>query len=380
MRRDKGTGEQPHWIESQGRWRARYLDADGRRRSVYSAKPGRSGQRECGARRDKALDLSRRGLLAADGEQRLGEYLDGWLKTAKRDLRARSFEKYAGIVRLHISPRVGTIPIARLRPQRIADFYDELLDDGRSPATVRYVHAVLHRALQQAVSWRILGINPSDAVRAPRAARSEVQPFTPAQTQQLVEGIAGDGLEVLVILALRTAMRLGELLGLRWSDVDPDRQTIKVQRELYRHKGEWMTDDPKSGQRRSIRVETDTIGMLRSYRIERAEHFLAIGHRVTEDDLVFMTDEGEPFDGHHLTERRFRPLLARLELPQRRFHDLRHTAATLMLGAGMNAKVVSEMLGHSTVEMTLNIYAHVLPTMQAEAAAALEALTVRSSR
>lgn len=379
IRRDKGLGEEPHWIASQSRWRSRFVDVGGRRRSVYSSLPGKAGKRECAKRRDAALDRVRQGL-SGDGEQRLDEYLARWLKTARRDLRPRSFEKYAGTVSRHIAPFIGVLPVARLRPQRLADLYDELLEAGRSTATVRYTHAVLHAALAQAVAWRVLAVNPADAVKAPRAKGREIQPFTPAQVRDLLDGIAGDSLEVLVILALRTAMRLGELLGLRWSDIDAATSLLNVQRELYRHGGEWLTDAPKSGKARAIRVNADTIEMLRAYRLERSRALLVIGHRVEDDDLVFLTDAGDPFDGHHLTERRFQPLLARLGLPRRRFHDLRHTAATLMLAGGIHPKVVSEMLGHADVQITLNRYSHVLPTMQAEAAAALEALTVRAAR
>jgi len=379
IRRDKGTGEEPHWIASQERWRARYLDVHGRRRSVYSSIPGKPGRKACATKRDQALERARQGL-SGDGAQRVDEYLSRWLKTARRDLRPRSFEKYAGVVRLHLNPRIGSLPVDRLRPQRIADLYDELLDAGRSASTVRYAHSVLHAALTQAVAWRVLAVNPADAVKAPRARAQEIKPFTPAQVEQLMAGIAGDALEVLIVMALRTAMRLGELLGLRWADVDAATSLLNVQRELYRHGGAWLTDAPKSGKQRAIRVNADTVEMLRAYRIERSEALLAIGHRVTDDDLIFLTDAAEPFDGHHLTERRFQPLLDQLGLPRRRFHDLRHTAATLMLAGGIHPKVVSEMLGHADVQITLNRYSHVLPTMQAEAAAALEAVTVRAAR
>ena len=382
LRRDKGTGERPHWIESQSRWRARYLDADGRRRSVYSSVPGRKGERECARRRDEALRRAEQGL-SGDGTERMDAFLARYLRIAQRTLRPRSFEKYEVTVRRHLVPFVGTVQVGRLRSARVADLYGELLDAGRSASTVRYTHSVLHHALNQAVSWRMIGMNPADAVKAPRAEGREIHPFTPAEVRQLLPGIEGDQLEVLVILALRTAMRLGELLGLRWGDVDQATSMLNVSRELYRHRGQWLTDAPKSGKARAVRVDADTIDMLRSYRIERSEALLARGHRVTDDDLVFLTDDAEPFDGRHLTERRFQPLLARVGLlgePRHRFHDLRHTAATLMLAAGVHPKVVSEMLGHSDVQITLNRYSHVLPTMQAEAAAALEALTLRAAR
>lgn len=380
IRRDRGLGEEPHWIASQSRWRARYVDAAGKRRSVYSSKPGKVGRRECAKRRDEKLDAVRQGLDVGEATQKLDAYLARWLKGKRRELRPRSFEKYEGIVRRHLVPHIGAIEIGRLRPMRVSALYDDLADSGVSDASLRYVHAVLHRALETAVERNIIGRNPADRAGVRKGRAVEIQPFTPAEVRVLLDGMAGDSLEVVVILALRTAMRLGELLGLHWSDVDPATSMLNVQRERYRHKGDWLTDAPKSGKHRAIRVDADTLSMLRAYRIERSEALLRIGHRVVDSDPIFLTDAAEPFDGHHLTERRFQPMLARIGLPRRRFHDLRHTAATLMLAAGVHPKVVSEMLGHSTVEMTMDRYAHVLPTMQAEAAAALEALTVRAAR
>ena len=379
IRRDKGTGEEPVWIVSQKRWRARYVDASGKRRSVSSAIAGKPGKRICAKRRDEKLDAVRQGLDVGEATQKMSAYLDRWLRSKRRQLRPRSIEKYEGIIRLHLVPHIGAVEIGRLRHGRVTALYDDLSAAGVSDASLRYVHAVLHSALEDAIP-NVIARNPADRAGVGKGKALEIQPFTPAEVRVLLDGIAGDRLEVLIILALRTAMRLGELLGLHWSDMDAGTSMLTVQRERYRHKGRWLTDAPKSGHMRAVRVDADTIEMLRAYRIERSEALLAIGHRIHDSDPVFLTDSAEPFDGHHLTERQFQPLLRRIGLPRRRFHDLRHTAATLMLGAGVHPKVVSEMLGHSDVQITLNRYSHVTPTIQAEAAAALEALTVRAAR
>lgn len=379
IRRDKGTGEKPVWIESQKRWRARYTDANGKRRSVYSTIPGRKGGRICAKRRDGKVALVQAGVDVGLASQKMDAYLTAWLK-GRLNAKPRGQQKYRDTVRLHIIPFIGNVPVGKLRTPRIKMLYAELIDAGRSAATVRYTHAVLHSALADAVQQHVIPTNYADHVETPRAMKGDIHPFTPAQTETLLVGIAGDPMEVLIILALRTAMRLGELLGLRWSDVNAGTHMLQVQRELYRLDKRWLTDDPKAGKHRSISITDDTLDLLRTYRLERSEALLKIGHRVSDDDLVFLTDAGDPIDGRRVTERRFRPLLKRIGLPERRFHDLRHTAATLMLAAGVHVKVVSEMLGHADTTVTWNRYAHVLPTMQAEAAAALETLTRRAAR
>lgn len=381
LRRDKGSGGKPLWIASQRRWRAQYTDANGKRRQVTSAIPGRKGERQCAKRRDEAVASVNAGLDAGTAAQKMDAYLTAWMR-GKKKLGPRSRQRYEGIVRKYLIPNLGGVSLGKLNRSRIVSLYDDLEEQGVRTPTIEYTHRVLHSALADAVGHGI-AYNPADRVEVTRAGERPVYPFTPEETTALLDGIRDHSLEVLVILALRTAMRLGELLGLRWSDLNASTRLIGVERTLHKLGKEWHTGPTKSRKARAIAVTDDTLAMLAAYRLRRAEALLRIGHRIVDRDFVFLTDAGDPFDGQHLTERRFQPKLRSLDLlgePPHRFHDLRHTAATLMLAAGVHVKVVSEMLGHADIQTTMNRYAHVTPTMQEGAAAALEALTVRAVR
>ncbi len=169
-------------------------------------------------------------------------------------------------------------------------------------------------------------------------------------------------------------MRSGELLGLQWQDVDLDAARIQVRRTLYRLNRGWWVGEPKtSAGRRAIALTASAVDALRAHRLRQAEALLAVAVRIGPESLVFADRFGGPLNGFHLTERHFKPLLRRAGLPVIRFHDLRHTAATLLLAQGINPKVVAEMLGHASVKVTLDVYSHVLPTMQEEAARRLDA-------
>ena len=201
------------------------------------------------------------------------------------------------------------------------------------------------------------------------------------QAVQLLNAVRGDELESLYVLAITTGMRQGELLGLRWSDIDWNASRLHLRHTLSRMKGEWWLGQPKTDKsRRAIDLTEPSLAMLRAHRLRHAERLLAIGHRLRDEDFMFTDATGEPLHGRHVTCRSFYPILQAAGLPKVRFHDLRHTAATLMLASGVPVKVVSEMLGHSTTAMTQDTYAHVLPTMQAEAARKLDSLLGRGAR
>jgi integrase len=394
MRRDKGTGEEPHWDEGQHRWRARYTDPrTGRRMAVVCRTPGRAGKQECKRRRDKALRSIADGLVVGQAGQTVEQFCARWLETVMRTrLRPRSFERYEGLVRLHIVPVLGSVALAELTPQHIAGAYASLLRPKRmtirharssrtvtramSAESVRYLHAVLHGALQQAVNWRIIADNPATRVTLPAKGEDEMTPLSPDQARSLLDAIRGHPLEALFTLALATGMRQGELLALRWSDIEGDR--LHVRHTLARMGGRWWLGEPKTPQsRRTIALTTATVDVLRAHRVRQAEILFAIGHRITDEDLIFTTDAGDPLHGRHVTQRHLRPILKDAGLPTIRFHDLRHTYATLQLAAGTSDKLVAEVLGHKDVQITLNRYSHSLPEMHHEAAARLDAILGR---
>jgi integrase len=394
MRRDKGAGEQPRWLPSLRRWRARYVDAQGRRQAVYSAIPGRAGERECARRRDAKLREARVGLLG-DPAQTLGDYLERWLvEVAAQRLRPRSFERYAGIVRRYIAPRLGSIRLRELRGAHIAGLYAELARPRRititharsrtsvrraaSPASIRYVHAVLHGALEQALAWHLLERNPADRAPLPRAVAPEMRALAPDEARRFLEALHDHPLEALFTVAITTGMRQGELLALRWRDLAGSR--LHVRQTLARLRGEWWLGEPKTRHsRRAIAITPATRQLLRAHRARMAEALLANGIGLSDETLIFCDASGQPLHGRHVTTRHLGPLLRAAGLPAIRFHDLRHTFATLQLAAGTNPKVVSEALGHKDIAITLDRYSHALPTMQAEAMRRLDALLGRGS-
>lgn len=372
-RREKGTGETAHPTKD-GRWRSRYVGSDGRRHAVY----GRT-RKECAEKRDRIMQDMALGVFVAGPTQNVEQYLVRWLHDVKRhDLRPRSLERYEGLVRLKVIPAIGTQQLAKVTPQHIARLYADLIDAGQSHSSVRYLHAVLRGAFQQAVRWHLIARNPVDAVEQPRKIQVDLRSLTADEAARLLEAIEGDELEALYVLALTTGMRQGELLGLQWSDVDWNASRLRVRHTLSRMGGRWWLGEPKTSKsRRSIDLTEATMAVMRTHRRRQAERLLAIGHRVRDQDLIFTDAAGEPLHGRHVTNRSFYRILEDAALPRIRFHDLRHTAATLMLAGGVNPKIVSEMLGHATVTMTLDTYSHVLPTMQAEAVRKLDIILGR---
>ncbi len=393
-RRDKGSGEQPHWVPAMGKWRARYVDSDGRRRAVTSSKPGRAGAREAAARRDEALRRSALGLVD-DPRLTVEHLLERWLAdVAAVKLRPQSLERYRGIVRGHLIPAIGAVPLRALTPQQIATAYAALAAPrpvttthagsrqttlrAMSAASLRYVHAVLHGALEQAVAWRLIERNPAAGASLPRVTTPEMRPLTPSEARGFLEAARGHALEALFTLALTTGMRQGELLALRWRDVDWSARRLVVHHTLIRLDGRWWLGEPKTPKsRRAIDLTGPTLDLLRTHRARQAERLLAMGHALTDDDLIFCDATGEPLWGRHVTTLQLKALLRRAGLPPIRFHDLRHTFATLQLAAGTNPKIVSEVLGHKEIAITLDRYSHALPTMQATAMARLDAILGR---
>jgi integrase len=215
----------------------------------------------------------------------------------------------------------------------------------------------------------------ADLVTPPRVERIDMQVLSPEQSRRLLEEATGDRLEALYVLALTTGMRQGEILALHWRDIDLDRRTVNVHLTVHRVRDTFLFTEPKTpSSRRQIVLTEAATSALRRHRAAQVEERLRTGDRLEDADLVFTNHEGRPIDASNLLRHCFHPLLSRAGLPKVRFHDLHHTAATLLLGQGVHAKIVSEMLGHSNIAITMDLYSHVTPTMQREAARALDSL------
>jgi integrase len=306
----------------------------------------------------------------------VGEYLDRWLSDSVSDtVKATTFERYEQITRLHLKPALGRVKLKALTPAHVRGLYREKLEAGSSARTVRYIHTTLHKALKQAVMDGLIPRNATEAVKPPQPTREEMHPLTPEQAKLLLQVAheSGDRLEALYVLAIHTGLRQGELLVLKWDEVDLDDGSLQVRRTLAITKNGSVFTSPKtSGSRRSVKLTLRATEALRSHLERQLAEIDRVGSLWSENGLIFASEIGEPLNRHNLTRRSFKPLLKRAGLPKVRFHDLRHTCATLLLTLNVNPKIVSEMLGHSSIAITLDTYSHVLPNMRDQAAAAME--------
>lgn len=316
----------------------------------------------------------------------LGMYLtDRWLPTKRSQLRPSTFDSYRRNIHNHVIPRLGAIPLQRLTAEDLDRFYADLLSSGRlngkggglSAKSVRYIHSILRKAIADAHRKGTIVRNVADVADPPKpsasAKKSEMRAWTPEQLRQFLDEIADHRLVAAYFLAANTGMRRGEVLGLRWQDVDLDRGRLSVQQALVNIAYELHVSDVKTqSSRRVVDLDERTVAVLRSWRKRQLEEQILVGRRADEGALVFSQPDGAPVHPDHFSQV-FERHVAKSDLPRIRLHDLRHTHATILLQAGVPVKVVSERLGHSSPAFTMTVYQHVLPGMQADAAAAFSA-------
>jgi integrase len=348
-------------------YRGAYVGPDGKRRYV-------SGRTKVEARRAlrEARANTDQGLLFDADNLKVGEYLDRWLADSVSDtVKATTFERYEQITRLHLKPALGRVKLKALTPAHVRGLYREKLEAGSSARTVRYIHTTLHKALKQAVMDGLIPRNATEAVKPPQPTHEEMHPLTPEQAKLLLQVAheSGDRLEALYVLAIHTGLRQGELLGLKWDDVDLEDDSVQVRRTLTITKNGPLFTSPKTpGSRRSVKLTSHAIEAVTHQMERQLGEIDRVGSLWSENGLIFASETGEPLDRRAVTKLKFKPLLKRAGLPEIRFHDLRHTCATLLLTRNVNPKIVSEMLGHSTIARTIDTYSHVLPNMQNQAA------------
>jgi integrase len=357
-------------------WRVRVTisEADGTRRA-----PQRS------YRTRKAADAGLRQWLAElengtavdTTSHTVGSYLRQWLETSvQHTVRPTTLESYTDMVRVHIAPTLGTLPLQKLTPSHLQTFYSDRLaaggrKDGKhgglSQRTVRYLHAILHRALKEAVRLRLIPINPADDVTPPRAKRPQVPSWDAGAVRRFLDAAEGDGYGPIWLLALHTGARRGELLALRWEDLDLDRGRAQISRSLVMVANRPAIQEPKTEHgKRTIALDPDALAALREHRTCQEERRLA-ALTWKDEGLVFANTSGSYINPHNL-DRRFVQLVETAGVPRIPFHGLRHTHATVLMQAGMNPKVVSERLGHGDIGITLSTYSHVAPGMDEQAA------------
>ncbi|MCI0664291.1 MAG: site-specific integrase [Acidobacteria bacterium] len=318
------------------------------------------------------------GIFIEPATESVSAYLDKWLLTAaKPKLKQQTYDSYSSLLDRYIRTPLGGIKLGNLRALDIQNVYTDMLQRKLSARVIRYTHAVFSSALKQAVQWGMLHVNPASLVQLPKSSRQEMRVLDQTEVSKFLTALQNDRYETAFSFAIASGMRPEEWMSLQWKDVDFDRATATVQRALVRLKGgDWKFDETKTSKsRRTITLPPSTVSQLRSHRARQLEERLKLGSDYQDFGLVFATEIGTPLSIHNITNRHFKPALVRAGLPKIRLYDAtRHTHATLLLLAGENPKVVSERLGHSSVILTLDVYSHVLPSMQAAVAQKLEKL------
>jgi integrase len=369
MARKRGNNEGSIFRKKNGSWRAQ-VSLDGRRLS-YTGKT----KADCQEWIKKTLGQIDDGMTYANTQITLEEYLTGWIASKKSSLRQTTWKQYKMMIEKYIVPRLGGRKIHNLRPHDIQVFYDRLLADGMGAFSVLKIHTILHGALDRAVRLGSMPSNPTSLAIPPREPAREMQFYDENQVNQLLVTAQGHYLESILHLAVTTGMRQMELLGLKWADLDWVNQTLKVERQLARPTGEDVSfTQPKTRYgKRTVVLGSGTIQALQNHnerqnlaRQKAAENWVEYG-------LIFTTRYGTPHHPRNIL-RDFKLLAERAGLPIIRFHDLRHTAASLMLNHGIPVIVVSRMLGHAKPSITLDVYGHLLPSMQIEAAEKIDVL------
>jgi integrase len=318
-----------------------------------------------------------RGTFVEPARMSVDAYLDRWLEDSARPrLRRRTFEDYKWLLKAYVRPVLGSSRLDQVQPLDVQSLYNKMRERGLSGRTVHVTHNVVRLALKQAVRWKMLSQNPTEGVDLPRWEKREMLALSPEEVVRFRTAASSDRWGVLFDLALVTGMRPGEILGLRWCDVNLVTGSLMVRQTLARTGKAWRFEPPKTEKsRRTIPLPRPVVRTLAAHKARQAEIRLRFGTEYQDHDLVFAGARGAPLDSRSLVRRHLKPILLRADLPEAlRLYDLRHTCASLLLAAGENAKVVSERLGHAGVTITLDTYGHVMPGMQEQATARLEEL------
>lgn len=320
----------------------------------------------------KAISDRAAGLVFDAGTTTTGEYLKQWLSDSVRGtVRESTYRSYERVVNGHLVPGVRRVKLAKLRPNHVRRLYRDMLDKELSTRTVQYAHTLLKRALTQAVHDGLIPRNPAEAVKPPKLKRDEIQPLNADQVWALIQTAegCGDPLRTYYAVAVRTGMRPGEMLALRWSDTDLEAGSIQINRALS--EGEFT--QPKTARsRRRISLSPKTVGALKSHRKRQLEERMAKAGLWEDHDLVFPSSVGTPKSQRNLN-REFKTAAKRAGLPGHfKLYDLRHTCATLLLSRNVHPKYVQELLGHASIALTLDTYSHVIPGMDGGTGAAID--------
>jgi integrase len=303
----------------------------------------------------------------------LAQFFERWLTHMTSQVDERTHIGYAEKARKNINPLLGSTLLTQFRPEQISQAYAQALASGRrdgkgglSPRTVHHMHRILKQALGQAVKWGLLKRNPCEAVDPPRVEKREMNTFDTAQTADALNEMRRTRFLIAYLLAAICGLRRGEIAALRWKNVDLDAGVLKIV-QTTRQIGKAVTYKPvKNTKGRPVALSSLMLDELKAHRAKQAEELLRFGLKPSVDVFVFAQPDGSPIKPGSITNE-WKRLVSKHALPRIRFHDLRHTHATAMLASGVHPKIASERLGHSSIAITLDLYSHVLPNMQADA-------------
>jgi len=406
MARRRGRGEGSIAQRADGTWQGAvtigYKDGKRQRKFYFGATRGAVSEKLKVALRDL-----QQGKPLPNERRTVAQFLDAWLKdVAKPRLRPSTYESYERMIRLHIIPALGRLPLAKLAPQTVQAWLNAQQSSGRvvqpakegaaavepdqeqapavepmrtlSPRTVQYLRAILRTALRSAEKWGMVARNVAMLTDAPRSQRREIHPLTPDQARAFLVSIAGHRLYAVFAVAIACGLRRGEILGLRWSDVDLDASRLRVEQAMSRDEdGKRVFVEPKSERsRRTIAVPSVIVDALKAHRKGQLEERLVAGGQWRDNGLVFTNRTGGPLDEWKLGDQ-LHAMLKAAELPRVRFHDLRHSCASFLLAQGVAPRAIMEILGHSQISLTLDTYSHLMPGGHEEAAHKMDQLLRR---
>jgi len=343
--------------------------ADGRKQHT---KGGFRTKKEAQQFLTETLAAIQGGVFREPSKVTLGEFLiERWLPAREMAVRPSTFASYRGLVERHIVPGIGGVQIQQLTPDHLDRFYADLVAAEFAPKTVRNIHVLVHRALKDAVRKNLVARNVADAADPPklnRADRDEMKTWTPEELRTFFEGIADHRLAAAYVLAATTGMRRGEVLGVRWRDIDIKARRLHVQQTVLSVEYKLTFGRPKTKRgERKIALDPETVRILSRHERSQREEKRLLGDGYHDLDLVFAREDGTPVHPDYFSQT-FDRTVKRLKLPKIRLHDLRHTHATLGLAAGVDAKTMSDRLGHATSAFTQDIYMHAIPAKEEAAA------------
>ena len=372
MAKKRGAGEGLVRQRADGRWEARlslgWRNGKRQRHSVYG-----TTQAEVLDQLAEARQKHKNGMPIASTGQTVGEFLTHWLEDSARPrIRPRTYDRFSELIRLHLNPALGAVRLEKLSPAHVQGFMTHKRKEEFAAQTIVSMRNVLRAALNQALRWGIVGRNVATLVDAPRIERPSLRILTEDETRRLLETARGKRFEGVYTLGLALGLRRGELLGLKWEDVDLDHAQIRIVRSLQRIGKELLLTETKTAKsRRTLPLPQNAVRALRTHRKRQLEGRLATGPAWRETDLVFTNSTGGPVEPVTL-HRDFKRVLRDTGLPAIRFHNLRHTAASLMLARGVPLKIIQEILGHSSIAVTSGFYAHLTEQLKRDAAEVMD--------